>query len=279
MIGHKNIIMRKRVAFKNELILHLFTQRHLKELFDLECVASEIQIDRLRLDNLAFDEENGCFVIIEYKNRFNANVLNQAQDYYNKVLEKPEKFSERLENSKNIDFNNTRVMIISPKFNDTQIKESKEYFELWQVSLYNDCCVEYKNLKTDETKTIKAQENELKLSEKDLLKNKTDEIRDLYHDLKNRVKKEFRDVECKILVDEISFNVSGRIICNVKFLKKSFNAYFFTEKLSDEKNRLRDISDIGTGGKANFELKINSKNDLNYFMELFKQVYNQKVNQ
>ena len=112
-----------------------------------------------------------------------------------------------------------------------------------------------------------------------MLKNKTDEIRDLYYDLTNLVKRQFRDAGCKILVDEISFNVSGKIICNVKFLKKSFNAYFYTNKLSDEKNRLMDISDISTGEKANFEFKINSKNDLDYFMELFKQVYNQKVSE
>ena len=116
--------MRKRIPFENELILHMFTQRHLKELFDLECVASEIQIDKLRLDNLAFDVKTNSFVIIEYKNRFNANVLKQAQDYYNLVLEKPEKFCERLENSENIDFKNTRVMIISPEFHEKQIEEA-----------------------------------------------------------------------------------------------------------------------------------------------------------
>ena len=46
--------------------------KHLRKLFNLKCIASEIQINKLRLDNLAFDENKNSFVIIEYKNRFNA---------------------------------------------------------------------------------------------------------------------------------------------------------------------------------------------------------------
>ena len=63
---------------------------------------------------------------------------------------------------------------------------------------------------------------------------------------------------------------------NKKFLKKSFNVYFHSKELVDEENKIRDISDISAGGKTSYELKINSKNDLDNFLNLFKQVYNQK---
>ena len=269
--------MAKKIPFENELILHRLTQKHLKKLFNLKCIASEIQINKLRLDNLAFDENKNSFVIIEYKNRFNAKVLNQTQEYYDLVLKKQESFIERLENPKNINFENRRVMIISPKFSDKQISEAKPNFELWQVSLYDDCHVEYKNLRTNETeKLTNLTKDDLKLTEDDLLKNKTAKICELYNTLKNRVQTEFSDIKCKILVDEISFKINNKIICNIKFLKKSFNVYFFAEEINDEKNNLRDISDISTGGKAKYELKINSKNELNYFIDLFKQVYSQK---
>ena len=277
IISAKNMIMAKKIPFENELILHLLTQKHLKELFDLECVASEIQLHKLRLDNLAFDEKNNSFVIIEYKNRFNANVLKQAQDYHDLLLNNKDFFLKRLKSPKNVCFEKTRVMIIGPKFSDEQIEKAKSKFELWHVSLNDDCCVEYKNLHTGKTKKLKVSKDELKLTEVDLLKNKTNEICSLYHALRNRVKNEFSDVECKILVDEISFKTNNMIICNVRFLKKSFNAYFYAEKLFDRENRLRDISDISTAGKANFEFKISSENDLDYFIELFKQTYKQKV--
>ena len=269
--------MAKKIHFQNELILHLLTKKHLKELFDLECVASEIQRHKLRLDNLAFDEKNNSFVIIEYKNRFNANVLKQAKDYRNLLLNNKDFFLKRIENPENVDFDNTRVMIIGPKFSDDQIANAESHFELWQVSLYDNCCVEYKNLHTSKTKKQKVSKDELKLTEDDLLNNKSDKIHRLYRNLKNRVKNEFGDVECKILVDEISFKTNNRILCNVKFLKKSFNVYFYAEKLFDKENKLRDISDISTAGKASYEFKINSENDLDYFIELFRQTYAQKV--
>ena len=46
--------MKEKVYFESEFILHTLTQAYLKELFDLELVASEIQLHGLRLDNLAF---------------------------------------------------------------------------------------------------------------------------------------------------------------------------------------------------------------------------------
>ena len=73
--------MAKKNPFESEYQLHSLTQKHLKELFDLELVSSEIQIDNLRFDNLAFDEKTNTFVIIEYKNELNLNVLNQVTEY------------------------------------------------------------------------------------------------------------------------------------------------------------------------------------------------------
>ena len=259
--------MARKIRFKNELILHLLTQKHLKKCFGLECVASEIQHKKQRFDNLAFDEKTNSFVIIEYKNRLDAKVLKQAQDYRDLLLKNKDNFLKRLENPKNVNFDKTRVMIISPEFSEEQIRDAKCNFELWQVTLYDDCCVEYKQLKTNEIKKFKVSEDELKLTEKDLLKNRTDEIRSLYHALRNRVENEFGDAECRILVDAVSFKICNRIICNVRFLKKSFNVYFFSEILADLK----------TDEKHKYDLKINSEDDLNQFMKLFKQVYNEKV--
>ena len=78
--------MVRKIPFKKEYYLHNVTQKNLKELFELEFVASEIQLNDLRFDNLAFDEKNNSFVIIEYKNELNQNVLNQAKDYYDLLL-------------------------------------------------------------------------------------------------------------------------------------------------------------------------------------------------
>ena len=39
----------------------------MEEVFNLKFVASEFQLDNLRIDTLAFNEETNSFVIIEYK--------------------------------------------------------------------------------------------------------------------------------------------------------------------------------------------------------------------
>ena len=112
--------MTEKIPFDSEYQLHNLTQNHLKELFDLELVASEIQKDDLRFDNLAFDEKTNTFVIIEYKNELNLNVFNQVQEYRDLLLSNKEEFADLLKDSKEIDFENTRVMIIGPEFIEIQ---------------------------------------------------------------------------------------------------------------------------------------------------------------
>ena len=87
--------MIKKIPFKKEYYLHNITQKNLKELFDLEFVASEIQLNDLRFDNLAFDEKTNSFVIIEYKNELNQNVLSQGKDYYDLLLNNKEIYIKR----------------------------------------------------------------------------------------------------------------------------------------------------------------------------------------
>ena len=55
----------KKNKFYSEYILHKLTEKNLKKLFDLEFVASEIQLNNLRIDTLSFDEKTKALVIIE----------------------------------------------------------------------------------------------------------------------------------------------------------------------------------------------------------------------
>lgn len=267
--------MKKEIRFESEYILHRLTQKHLKELFDLEFVASEIQLNGLRLDTLAFDKKCNAFVIIEYKNKFSANVLNQAQGYHDLILNNKDFFLKRLDNVENVDFKKTRIMIIGPKFSTEQIKNAKSYFELWKTSLCDNCTVSYENLKSGEIKSISINPNDLKITEEMLLENKSEKIKSLYFKLKNSVLEEFDDIEIRYLVDAFSLKVNGSIICIVKFLKSSFNIDFFADSLENAEG-LRDISQISTGGKANYQMKYSSDYDLNCFMDLFRQTYNQR---
>lgn len=267
--------MSEIIPFESEYILHSLTQKRLKELFNIVCVASEIQIDRLRLDNLAFDKNSNSFVIIEYKNEFNAHVLHQAQNYYELILNNAEYFTERLDNPKDIDLKNTRVMIIGPEFSAKQINNLKENFELWKVTLYDNYNVTYENLKTNETKSIDVNQDELKITEDKLLEDKSEKMKELYFNLKNRVSNEFNDIDIKFLVDAFSLRINASLICVVVFLKSSFNINIFEDDLKNA-DKLVDISDKSTCGNANYQLKYKSEDDLDYFIEIIRQIYNQK---
>ena len=64
----EKLIPIKQVKFNNEKEMQNLTENNLEELFDLRFVASEFQVDNLRIDTLAFNEKTKSFVIIEYKN-------------------------------------------------------------------------------------------------------------------------------------------------------------------------------------------------------------------
>ena len=267
--------MTRKINFKSEFILHTLTQYYLKELFGLELVASEIQLNSLRLDNLAYDMNANSFVIIEYKNEFNADVLNQTQEYHDLIQENKEHFTNRLDDEREIDFDNVKIMIIGPEFSQKQVDDAKSNFELWKVSLFDDGKVVYENLKDNETKTLNVNLDDLKITEEMLLEDKSPEMIDLYCNLKNSILNEFDDVEIRYLVDQFSFRVNDKLICLVRFLKSSFNIYIYGKNLRNADNTI-DISEKSTGGIARYNLKYESDEDFDYFRDLFEQTYNQK---
>ena len=56
-----------RVDFKLEKDIQNITEQNLRNIFGLDFVKSEFQLNDLRMDTLAFDDETKSFVIIEYK--------------------------------------------------------------------------------------------------------------------------------------------------------------------------------------------------------------------
>lgn len=275
--------MTEKIPFDSEYQLHNLTQNHLKELFDLELVASEIQKDDLRFDNLAFDEKTNTFVIIEYKNELNLNVFNQVQEYRDLLLSNKEEFADLLKDSKEIDFENTRVMIIGPEFIESQIEESEKLdfpAELYIISLFKEDekngYVLYEKTDGNFTKRLDIDLDSIKLTQDTLLEYKSEEIIELYKDFEKQLLNELDDLDLKYLVDAVSIKAQNKFICLV-YVKSSIKIIFYTKQLEDPENKTRDISNITTGGElADYELTLNHENT-DYAIELIKQVYNQKV--
>lgn len=271
--------------FKSELILQRITKENLN-IFDLKFVASEFQYSKQRFDTLAFDIKTNSFVIIEYKNKLDSEVINQSESYYNLLLENKnvyiDKYNEVFKTDivkDDFDFDKTRVLIIGPQFNEEQLLAAKSPhypFEIWKVNLNKNFCISYENVVTDEIKYLQVTKKDLELTEDELLQNRSDKILKLYDILKNRVLNEFPDVTQRILIDAFSYRLNGKLICKFVFNRDSLKVYFYTKEINDSQSKLEDISGKNIGGNTYYMFELKSEDDIDYFIELFKQIYVKK---
>lgn len=62
------------------------TETNLQQIFGLDLVRSEFELQGLRIDTLAFDRDSKGFVIIEYKKDKNISIVDQGMAYLNLML-------------------------------------------------------------------------------------------------------------------------------------------------------------------------------------------------
>lgn len=286
-----------KIDFDRESKLQRLTENNLEELFDLQFVQTEFEYKQLRIDTLAFNTKTNSFVIIEYKNKLEYSVIDQGFSYLSLLLNNKFYFIKKYNeitglnlDIEDFDFSKTKIMIIAPGFTKYQLK-STEFsdlpFELWKVRLYENGCVSYDKIKNDsatsirevvlDKRNIQINLESLNYTEDDLLRDKSLEINELYYSLKERLLSEFDDLDMEIFKTLSSYKVNDNLICVVRFLSKSLSIWFFTKNLDDFENRTKDLSESSTGGSGvHYQIDLSSEDDFDYFMELFKQVYEEK---
>ena len=291
----------KKIDFKNERELQRLTENNLEELFNLKFIETEFQVDNLRIDTLAYDEENKSFVIIEYKNVKNYSVIDQGYSYLSLLLNnKAEfvlKYNQVFDKNKGkdyFDFTQTRVMFISPSYTTYQLKSvefSDIAFELWKVSKYSNDIVLFDKVNNTDTsasikqvtssdKTKQKVNKEIKkYTEKDTLKGKSEDIVSLYDNLKEYILSQYDDVEIVHLKYYLVFKVNNKIVASLSVLAKSLKTWINLKEndISDPENKIRNVSNIGHHGVGDYEFNITSEDDFYYFNRLFKQSYDEKL--
>lgn len=103
------------------------TEQNLQENFNLEFVASELQLPGFRIDTLSFNKESSAFYIIEYKKDRNFSVIDQGVAYLNLILIHKAEFlyayyqktSQQLE-KEDVDWSQSRIIFITPEFTKYQ---------------------------------------------------------------------------------------------------------------------------------------------------------------
>ena len=300
-IDNEKLTPIKQVKFKNERELQTLTEKNLEELFGLKFVATEFQVDNLRIDTLAFNEETKSFVIIEYKNIKNYSVIDQGYSYLSLLLNNKAEFVLKYNlvfntslSKDEFDFSQTNVMFISPSYTTYQLKSvefSDIAFELWKVVKYSNGTVLYDKVNnTNNTASIKQITNSdntkqkvnreiKKYTEEDTLSGKPDDIKSLYYELKEFVLSNYDDVEINHVKYYFVFKVNNKIIVSVSVLSKSIKTWINLKEteLNDPDNRIRNVTNVGHHGVGDYEFKITSENDFYYFDKLFKQSYDEKI--
>lgn len=152
--------------------------------------------------------------------------------------------------------------------------------------VYKKLYDEYGNQDTDESKEIPVNLNDLKLTEQKSLKGIKKENCKLYCAFKNKVKSFFGDdVGLRFWVGFVSFIKNEQTVCII-YLKGRTKIHYLADDLEEfmkqaeklkkeEEYETRDISDI-EGYVGNYELILKSKDDLDYALELFKLIYEEK---
>lgn len=279
--------------FRLEKEIQEMTENNLKTILGLDFVKSEFALNNFRIDTLAFDKEANAFVIIEYKRDKNFSVIDQGYAYLSLMLNNKAdfilEFNENLDKTlkrNDVDWSQSRVLFVSPAFTNYQ-REAINFkdlpIELWEVKRFENNSVSYEQIqkagaqesiktisKTDQTIDNVAKEIKV-YSEQEHLENSNEEIKELYEKMKNAILN-FDNVEIKPKKKYIAF-VSGRNVVDIHPQRKALKIWINMTigELDDPKGITRDVSSTGHWGNGDYELQINSDEDLEYILSLIKQ--------
>lgn len=285
----------KEIPFKLEKQLQSLLEKNLTLIFNLEFVKSEFQIKDKRIDTLAFDPQTKSFVIIEYKRDRNVSVFDQGITYLNLMLQNKAEFIIEYNEALNkklkrheVDWTQTRVIFVSKDFTDFQIQATNFRdiaIELWTVKKFENNTLVISPIKkskiAESIKLLSKQNKEIEIvtkeiktySEEDFLKDKSDEIIDLYNKFKDAILNLSDNIEIKPQKTYIAFKKNNKNISDIQIQKSSLRIYINVKSnnLDDPKNLSRDISQIGHNGNGDFDIQVSDTKNLEYIMSLIKQ--------
>lgn len=283
----------KQNDFKNEKELQKYFENNLDKILELKFIDTEFWIDNhtFRIDTLAFDEESKAFKIIEYKNVKNNSLIDQGFTYLKKMLENKEAFvlnynlkTKSSYSMEDIDWSQSKIIFVSPTYSSYQLHATDFAdlpFALYKVTRYEDNIVEIDKIeknskvKMSDTGTVIANDQivkEIKVyTEEDHLSKATDETKNLYETLKNRIL-ELDDIDMEFKKVYIAFK--GRTnICDVEVFKNKLKLEINVKNgnLTDPLNITQDITEIGHWGNGDYRVEIINEEDIDNVIPLIKQ--------
>lgn len=297
-INDKKIIRLKEINFDLERNIQKLVELNIGEIFSLCFISTELPLNNLRIDTLAFDEAAKSFVIIEYKKDRNLSVIDQGYAYLalllnNKadfILELNEKCHKSYKKS-DIDWSQSRVIFVSPAFTRYQ-KEAMGFkdlpIELWEVKLFEDNLLIINQINVPEKnesinvvakgKEAETVAREVKVySLEDLLKTSWSRTNEIYESLSQRIIEIDAKFESHPTKLYIAFTIDNKNV--VQVTPKSDRLLLDLlrvrpEDLSDPEDRVRYQENSYKWYSQHIsQFDIRNEDDVDYAISLIKQVY------
>lgn len=287
----------KEIWFKLEKDMQILSENNLNELFWLNFIATEFQLNNLRIDSLAFNEETNSFVIIEYKRGSSYSVIDQWFSYLSLLLNNKANFVLLLSQKKNkvlkiddIDWSQSRVIFIADSFTRYQ-QESINFrdlpIELWEMKQFLNWNIVYNQIKasntTESIKTITKFESEIKEIEKEIktyteddhILWKPENIKELYEAFKNLIFSIDSRIEIIPWKIYIAFKIWKRNLIDLEIFNQHITLWINWKYWDlDDKNRIiRDVSKIWHHWNWENEIKISTHEQFMKVLDLIQQAH------
>lgn len=285
----------KESPFKLEREIQSIFEQNLGTVMDLELVKSEFSIKNKRIDTLAFDPQSKAFIIIEYKKDKNISVVDQGFTYLSLMLENKadfiieynESLKKRLTRDE-VDWSQTRVVFVSTSF--TQNQKLATNFkdiasELWEVKRFENQTISITPIKksksaesikpiTQQNKELKAVQDEIKVyTEEDHLVKPTEELKELYELLRNRILTLADDIEVVPQKLYIAFRKDKKNFTYLHLQKKNIKIWLNAKwgEINELKGIASNVSNKGHYGYGEYEIDMNDDTELEYILSLMKE--------
>lgn len=285
----------KELPFKLEREIQSIFEQNLNAVMGLELVKSEFSIKNKRIDTLAYDQQSKAFIIIEYKKDKNISVVDQGFTYLSLMLENKADFiieyNESLKRQltrDEVDWSQTRVVFVSTSFTENQ-KLATNFkdiaIELWEVKRFENQTVSITPIKksksaesikplTQQNIKLKAVQDEIKVyTEDDHLTKPTDEIKELYDLLRNRIIALADDIEVVPQKMYIAFRKDKKNFTYLHLQKKNIKIWLNAKwgEIEEPKGIAYDVSNKGHYGYGDYEIDMSNDSQLEYILSLMRE--------
>ena len=273
----------KKKELKLEKELQSLIEDNLTELFGITFLTNEYSTGERhggRMDTLGIDENNSP-VILEYKKNKNQNIINQALFYLDWLIDHKSAFEilvrDTLEEKVGIDWSSPRVLCIAEEFNkyDTYaVEQMKRPIELIQYRIFEDNLLTINILTAAEESSTGDKKTKKDYAVQDHINKGTDKTVELFQELREYILELGDDV----VESPRKFYVAYRVIRNFVCIEIHKGHLLLYLKLDPEKiditdSRLRNVEEIGHYGTGDFEVRVESKDDIDVAKLMIERAY------